>query len=78
MALRDTRPPGAALPGMTREERCRRALRQDGFVLLKSRDREARESQLGGYMIVDQNNCLFAGGRYELTLEDVERWVAGG
>jgi hypothetical protein len=52
---------------MSREERCRRALRRDGFVLLASRD---------GYMIVDQNNCVFAGGRFELTLEDVEAWLA--
>jgi hypothetical protein len=63
---------------MTREERCRRALRRDGFVLLESRTRQLSESDRGGYRIVDENNCLYAGARYELTLDDVEAWVGGG
>jgi hypothetical protein len=61
---------------VSREERCRRALRRDGLILLESRARAAHASGRGRYMIVDGNNCVFAGARYELTLEDVEAWIA--
>jgi hypothetical protein len=29
----------------------------------------------GGYMIVDKNNCIAAGMRFDMSIEEVERFV---
>ena len=55
------RSPRRCTPGREPRKRWRRALRQDGFILLESRARDARERDPRRYMIVDGNNCLFAG-----------------
>jgi hypothetical protein len=60
-----------------REARARRALSRQGNVLHKSRVRPWPGDDFGGYMIADQAmNCVVAGSRFELTLEDVEEWAS--
>ncbi len=56
-----------------REQRCRRALDEMGYLLHKSRARHWSIDNQCGYMVVDYRiNGVVAGSRYELTLEDVE------
>jgi len=62
-----------------REAAVRRALRPEGQALRKSRARNWTLDNQGGYMIVDADrNFIVAGEKYDLTLDDVERWVAAG
>ena len=59
------------------ENKLRRALNKAGYVLHKSR-RSISPDNLGGYMIVDlYGNCVVAGSRFDLSLEDVEGWLKG-
>ncbi len=60
-----------------RESAARRSLRRQGYQLRKSRACTPHLDNLGGYMILDPHiNGNLAGSRFELTLEDVERWAA--
>ena len=60
-----------------REAAVRRALRREGQALRKSRARNLTLDDEGGYMIVDADrNFIVAGEKCDLTLDDVERWVA--
>jgi hypothetical protein len=60
----------------TREAQARRALKRDGLVVRKDRARTWNIDHHGGYMVIDQNNNYVVGGnRYDLTLEDLERWA---
>ena len=60
-----------------RESRARRRLARDGEVLRKSRVRNPHLHDQGGYMIVDANaNYVVAGADFDLSLEDVESYVA--
>jgi hypothetical protein len=60
-----------------RENSVRRALARQGCLLRKSRRRDPRAVDYGGYIIADmRTNCVEAGGSYfSLTLEDVEAWA---
>ncbi len=60
-----------------REVRVRGALRKQGYALRKSRLRSRESSEdYGGYMIVDATrNTIEAGEKFDLSLDDVERWV---
>lgn len=59
-----------------REDRLRRALRRFGLALRKSRVVKLNLDNLGGYTILDaDHNYVVAGTRFDLTLEDVERFV---
>jgi hypothetical protein len=59
-----------------REARARRALKQQGYSLVKSRARTYSDANQQGYMIVDaQCNSVYAGEHYDMALEDVERFA---
>jgi len=54
------------------ERKLRRIAQKQGYSLRKSRDRSISIDNLGEYMIVDtENNCIVAGGKFDLTLENV-------
>ena len=59
----------------TRENRARRQLARLGYQLRKDRARNYSVDNQGGYMIVNLNNVLEAGERFDLSLEDVERFI---
>lgn len=59
-----------------REDRVRRQLAKQGLALRKSRVFTPSADDQGGYMIVDtQFNRIEAGERFDMTLEEVERFV---
>ena len=62
----------------TREDRARRIARRQGFLIRKSRLRGPTNiDNHGGYMFLDfERNYPVAGVRFDLTLEDVERFLA--
>lgn len=56
------------------ERRCRRALANEGLVLMKN---TAKLKDGGGYMIVDgETNTVAAGSNFELDLMDVINYVS--
>ena len=58
------------------EAHLRRALRNRGFILQKSRSRTTLNiDDWGGYRIVDMNNCIAAGEVFNLSIDDVVRFV---
>ena len=58
-----------------RSNQLRRVLKAAGYRMRKSRAPISSDN-LGGYMIVDMSgNAVAAGGRFELTLEEVREWV---
>ena len=61
------------------ERRARRVAKAQGYSLVKSRARDPRSYQFGGYMIVDDHlNAVVAGGSplaYSMTLDDVVDWL---
>lgn len=58
-----------------KEQQLRRALNKKGYSLHKSRKR-ININNLGGYMIVNvYTNCVVAGSRYDMTLDDVINWM---
>jgi hypothetical protein len=64
-----------------REQRARHRLRRQGYRLAKSRTRTPEAIDYGCYMIVDiRYNPAVAGtegtGRPNMSLDDVERWLA--
>jgi len=66
----------AAQVHKVRENRARRMAVRQGLVLMKSRRRDPRAIDFGGYMLVDENNRAVAGGNhFDLNLEDVEEWL---
>lgn len=61
----------------SRENRVRRQLAKQGYRLHKSRSRGVYLNDLGGYTIVDADcNFVIAGANFDLSLEDVEQFVA--
>lgn len=62
-----------------RENRLRRMADRQGLRLLKSRRRDERAIDFGGYMLVDvqTNGAVFGSGafQYEADLDDIERWL---
>jgi len=66
-----------------RENRLRRAAERQGLMLKKSRRRDPRAVDYGGYMLVDiATNGVVAGtgalGRPHWSLDDVETYLEGG
>lgn len=60
-----------------REARLRRLLRKQGYLLKKSRIKNPHINNMGGYMIVDaQRNFVVNGDRFELDLDQVEKFIA--
>lgn len=64
-----------------RENRARRAALRQGMELQKSKRRDPRALDFGGYMLVDLNgNFVIMGADphpYSATIEQVEAWLAG-
>lgn len=61
-----------------RENRVRRRLKRLGCRLYKSRVRDPRRLEYGGYLVQNDNNCIVFGGEYHFysaTLQDVEKWL---
>lgn len=59
-----------------REDKVRRQLAAQGFILRKSRISTFSTNNQGGYMIVDtQFNRIEAGERFDMTLEEVEAFA---
>ena len=61
-----------------REKRVRRALRRQRHYLQKSRVRNPHLDDLGGYRIINRNNCIVAGPRFDLTIDEAEEIAGGG
>jgi len=66
-----------------RENRLRRMADRQGLRLVKSRRRDPRAVDYGGYMLVDiATNAVIAGtgaiGRPHWSLDEVEEWLTGG
>jgi hypothetical protein len=63
-----------------RENRLRAAAWRQRYQIMKSRRRDPRALDYGGYMIVDpHNNSVEAGGMgdgFQMTINDVEKWLA--
>ena len=63
-----------------RENRLRRMAKRRGLVLTKSRRRDPRAYDFGGYMLVDFNGRVVAGTAphdFALDLDDVESFLTG-
>ena len=58
-----------------REDKARKQLAKQGYSLKKSRAQTYTANNQGGYMIV-QDGIIQAGERYDMTLEDVEKFIA--
>jgi hypothetical protein len=61
-----------------RENRARRAVERQGYILRKSRSRDPRAVDYGCYYIVNDRNTAVAGadlGRASMDLADVEAWL---
>jgi hypothetical protein len=59
-----------------REARARRQLARQGLTVRKDRVRTWNLDHHGGYMVVNESNYIVGGQRFDLTLEDLERWAA--
>jgi len=58
-----------------RENRLRRQLANQGYLLRKSRAAESIDN-LGGYMIISAGtNAIVGGPRFDFTLDDVDDYV---
>ncbi len=59
-----------------REKRLRNAAKRQGYDIVKSRTRDPRALDYGGYMIVDPyDNTVEAGSGFSLSIDDVEKWL---
>ena len=67
------------MTGNVRENRLRRMAKRQGFRLVKSRRRDPRAIDYGGYMIVDlQTNAVVAGGSpyaFNLDIDEAEAYL---
>jgi len=61
-----------------KEKNLRKKLDKQGVILRKSRNTKNQNADdLCGYMLIDKTtNTVVAGSRWELTLEDIERFVS--
>ena len=62
----------------SREVRARRKARTQGLWLRKSRVRTTNVDNHGGYILVDVSNIVIAGFRWDLSLDEVEKFLEGG
>lgn len=56
-----------------KDTQLRKAGKRRGILLKKSR--KGIIDNRGGYMMVDTNNIIIAGERFDLTPEDVRKWL---
>jgi len=70
---------GASTAIKVRENRLRRMAERQGMRLLKSRRRDSRALDYGGYMLVDlRTDAVVAGGSptpFFLDMDEVEAWL---
>lgn len=60
-----------------REARLRRLARGQGYALHRSRWHRGSIDNYGEFRVVDRDrNLIVAGERFDMTLDDVERWLA--
>ena len=57
--------------------RLRTEARRQGFTIKKSRGKRTIDN-LGGYCVIDQNNCIVAGERFDLVPDEVEKYLLAG
>ncbi|QGY44167.1 hypothetical protein GM418_11000 [Maribellus comscasis] len=58
------------------ENKLRRELQKQGYLLNKSKVKNINTDNLGGFLIVDTStNAVVAGSRYELNKHDVYRFI---
>ena len=57
-----------------REARLRRLARREGYALRKMRGRQSLDNY-GEFRIIDYSNCVVAGVRFDMSLDDVEAWL---
>lgn len=65
------------LSEVKREQRLRRLARRHELRLMKSRCRTPSRPDYQGYMLVDDRNCVVAGGEtypFSMQIHDVEAW----
>ena len=61
-----------------RESRLRGKASRQGFSIRKSRVREPNLDNLGGYMLIEtDHNIVVSGERFDLSLDDIEAYLAG-
>jgi len=58
------------------ESRLRKLASQLGYELKKDRPEGRDMNHQGGYMVVNSQNAAEAGENFELTLDDVERFLS--
>lgn len=56
------------------EQSLRNKARRKGYSIIKSRT-SATVDNCGGYRIVNENNVIVAGERYDLSLEEIEHFL---
>jgi len=62
-----------------RENLVRRMAKRQGLELKKSRRRDPRALDYGSYWLVDiELNAIVAGGRYGISLDQVDAWLTDG
>jgi len=62
----------------TQENRVRRLARKHDHYITKSREWKyiPHFDNHGGYMLVNYNNCVVLGARYDATLEKIEEFLS--
>lgn len=64
------------MTGDVRENRLRRMAQRQGLMLRKSRRRDPRAVDFGGYWLVDASTTtLVAGGQFGISLDEVEAYL---
>lgn len=59
-----------------RENRLRKMAKRQGYELQKSRRRDPRAIDYGGWMIVDpDSNGVVEGSNYSMDLDAIEEWL---
>jgi hypothetical protein len=59
----------------TNESTLRSRAKRQGYALRKSPTRNINLDDFGEYMLVDDQNCVVLGGRFDATLEDIEMFL---
>lgn len=62
-----------------REKRLRNAAKRQGYDITKSRTRDPRALDYGGWMVIDpRSNSIEAGGMgdgFQMSIDEVEKWL---
>lgn len=59
-----------------REDKARRRLRKEGYLVSKDRSHAITANHLGGYRVYDAHtNCVVRGSNYDCELDDLETFA---